>query len=86
MKIKPFKKEKISNKKKITMIIVGSIAIVILFMVIYQSFSVYNLKLSETIIDAKIGSLDDVKTLAIFIDGQHQTGMNDFPTKCFSMV
>jgi len=80
MKIKPFKKEKISNKKKITMIIVGSIAIVILFMVIYQSFSVYNLKLSETIIDAKVGPLSDIKTMAIFIDDVHQTGMNDFPT------
>ena len=80
-------KEKISNKKKISIVIVGSIAMILLFMVIYQSFSVYNLKLSETIIDAKIGSLDDVKTMAIFIDNEHQTGMNDFPTdKEFSHI
>ena len=80
MKLKPFKKEKLNNKKKVTMIILGSLAFIFLFIAIYQSFAVYNLKLSERIVDAKVGSLYDIRTLAIFIDGDPKPDLTKFPT------
>jgi len=87
MKLKPFKKEKRSNKYKLTMIILSSLAFIFLFIAIYQSFAAYNIKHSETIVDAKVGSMYDIRILAIFIDGEPQPGMTDFPTdKDFSHV
>jgi len=92
MKLKPFKKEKLNNKKKLTMIILGSLAFIFLFIAIYQSFAVYNLKLSERVVDSKVGSLYDIRTLAIFINNEPQPGLTDFPSdadfdriECFSL-
>jgi len=87
MKLKPFKKEKRSNKYKLTMIILSSLAFIFLFIAIYQSFAAYNIKHSERIVDSKVGSMYDVRSMAIFIDGEPQPGMTDFPTdKRFSHV
>ena len=79
MRLKPFKKEKFTNKKRISIIIMASLATIFLFIAIYQSFAVYNFKLSERIIDAKVGSLYDIRTLAIYIDGEPQPDLTDFP-------
>jgi len=80
MKIKPFKKEKLTNKQRLPIIIVGSLTIIFLLIAIYQSFAAYNIKHSERIVDAKVGSMYDIRALAIFIDGEPQPGMIDFPT------
>jgi len=80
MRLKPFKKEKRSKKYKITMIILSSLCFIFLFIAIYQSFAAYNIKHSERIVDAKVGSMYDIRALAIFIDGEPQPNMTDFPT------
>jgi len=87
MRLKPFKKEKRSNRYKLTMIILSSLAFIFLFIAIYQSFAAYNIKHSETIVDAKVGSLYDIRLLAIYIDGEPQPEMTEFPKdKEFSHV
>jgi len=87
MRLKLFKKGKFTNKYKLTMIILGSLAFIFLFISIYQSFATYNLRLSEKIIDTKVGSMYDIRVLAIYIDGAPQPNMTEFPTdKEFSHI
>jgi len=87
VRLKPFKKEKRNNKYKLTMIILSSLAFIFLFIAIYQSFAAYNIKHSERIVDAKVGSMYDIRTIAIFVDGEPQPGMTEFSKdKDFSHV
>jgi len=87
MKLKPFKKEKLTNKQKKILIALSSLCFIFLFIAIYQSFAAYNIKHSERIVDAKVGSLHDIRVLAIYIDGEPQPNMTEFPKdKEFSHV
>jgi len=80
MRLKPFKKEKLTNKQKKILIALSSLCFIFLFIAIYQSFAAYNIKHSETIVDAKVGSMYDIRVLAIYLDGEHQPNMTTFPT------
>ena len=87
MKLKQFKKEKLTKKQRLPIIIVGCFCLIFLLIAIYQSFAAYNIKHSERIVDAKVGSMYDIRILAIYIDNKSQPNMTEFPAdKTFSHV
>lgn len=80
MSIKPFKEEKLTNRKKVPIIIIGALAVLFLMGLIYQSFAIYEIKNTEVIVDSTIGSLADIKIIGIYIDNVLQSGMTNLPT------
>jgi len=79
VRLKPFKKEKLNNKQKKILIALSSLAFIFLFIAIYQSFAAYNIKHSETFINAKVGSMYDIRIIGIYIDNKLQANMSEFP-------
>ena len=80
MRLKPFKKEKLNNKQKKILIALSSLCFIFLFIAIYQSFAAYNIKHSETFINAKVGSLHDIRIIGIYINNVVQPNTTEFPT------